>query len=64
MKELYPYSINYAVQNNEISLYRESLKENIRCSSAIAKEINENYDGKRLDSEVAFCMAQNLLIVI
>ena len=53
MKELYPYSINYAVQNNEISLYRESLKENIRCSSTIAKEINENYDGKRLDSERA-----------
>lgn len=52
-KELYKYSINYAVQHDEISLYRESLQENIRCSCAIAKEINENYDGKHLDSERA-----------
>ena len=53
MSSLYIHSIKYAIENDEINLYRNSLKENIRCSETISNEINKSYHNNCLNSEKA-----------
>ncbi len=42
---LYPGSIEYARQRNEIALWRESWKANIACKKAIEEDIRSAFAG-------------------
>ena len=48
----YPYlyrgSLAEARRRNQISLWRESLQENIRCKNAIEEAIRMNFDGMHM----------------
>lgn len=48
-KQLYTYSLDTARHENEVSLWRESLAENVRCARAIEDIINEKFKDNRLD---------------
>lgn len=51
MKDLpvYPHSVTYALNHDELSEYRASYQANIDCSKAIDTAIQENYQNNRLD---------------
>ncbi len=46
---LYPYSVQEAVRNNELPLWRESYRANIACKQAVESAIRTGFDGMRLD---------------
>lgn len=48
---LYEYSFNTARENDEVALWRDSLKANIACKEAIDRVIRENFDGMHLNGE-------------
>ena len=50
---LYPGSIEYARQRNEIALWRESWKANIACKKAIEEAIRRDFDGMHLNPDCA-----------
>ena len=45
---LYRYSREEARRNNEILMWRDSYKENVRCSRAVEEAVRENFDGMHL----------------
>ncbi|HCA28078.1 MAG TPA: hypothetical protein DEP23_00110 [Ruminococcaceae bacterium] len=45
---LYRWSREEARRNNEISLWRDSYRENVRCSRTIEEAVRENFDGMHL----------------
>ena len=54
---LYPYSAEYARQQNELSLWRASHKANIACKEAIEEAVRSHFDGSYLDKD---CLADVL----
>ena len=48
MSFLYLYSLDQAHREDEVMLWRDSLRENIRCKEAIEKALSENFDGMHL----------------
>ena len=48
MSFLYLYSLDQARREDEVMLWRDSLRENIRCKEAIEKALSENFDGMHL----------------
>ena len=52
-KYVYPYSVDEAKRLGELALWRESHKANIECKKGIEKAIVDNYDGMRLNGDVA-----------
>ncbi len=46
---VYPHSVTYARDHDELSEYRASYQANIDCSKAIDTAIRENYQNNRLD---------------
>ncbi|MDA3731408.1 DUF3849 domain-containing protein [Niameybacter massiliensis] len=52
-KYVYPYSMSEAKRNGELTQYRESFQENIRCAKAIQNTISKNFDGMHLGKDVA-----------
>ena len=50
---LYRYDREYALDRGEQELYRDSLRENIRCRDAIENSIRNGFDGAHLDSAAA-----------
>ena len=52
-KQLYPYSLEEAVRNNEKALWHESCRENCGCANTIDRLIAENYDGQYLREDLA-----------
>jgi len=52
-KPLYRYSYDEAKHNNDIYLWRESFKENVKCADAVKKSIAENFDGMHLQKDSA-----------
>ena len=48
MSFLYLYSLDQARREKEVMLWRDSLRENIRCKEAIEKALSENFDGMHL----------------
>ena len=50
---LYPYSREEAKRLNELSLWRESHKENVACKNAIEEAIRQNFDGMHLNADCA-----------
>lgn len=51
MKPLYRHSFDDAKRNDDISSWRESHNENIRCRDFLDKEIAEKFDGSHLPPE-------------
>ena len=47
---LYPYSVEYAEQHGELSLWRASYLLNIDCKEAIEKSVRKHFDGSHLDN--------------
>ena len=45
---LYYDSLDTAHRQDDVMLWRDSLKENIRCKNAIEKALAENFDGMHL----------------
>ncbi|MBE6034077.1 MAG: DUF3849 domain-containing protein [Clostridiales bacterium] len=50
---VYPYSFQFAKENQELDLYKESHKANVDCKNAIEKVIAQNFDGLRLAKSTA-----------
>jgi hypothetical protein len=50
---VYPYSCEEARSRNQISLWRESHRENIACKNAIEEAIRRDFDGMHLKAECA-----------
>ncbi|BAL01482.1 hypothetical protein OBV_42830 [Oscillibacter valericigenes Sjm18-20] len=50
---VYPYSCEEARSQNQLSLWRESHRENIACKNAIEEAIRRNFDGMHLESDCA-----------
>lgn len=50
---LYPYSREEAKRLNELSLWRESHKENVACKNAIEEAIRQSFDGMHLNADCA-----------
>lgn len=50
---VYPYSCEEARSQNQLSLWRESHRENIACKNAIEEAIRRNFDGMHLKSDCA-----------
>lgn len=48
---LYRHSAEYAIEHDELALYRESHRANKACSAEIEKTIYENYKDNRLDTK-------------
>lgn len=48
MQHLYINSLSNARRENEVTQWRESLKENIRCKKAIEKALSDGFDGMHL----------------
>lgn len=46
---LYHYDREYAIDHGEIELYRDSLRENIKCRDAIEACIRDGFDGVSID---------------
>ena len=46
---LYLYDREHAIDHGEIELYRDSLRENIKCRDAIENSIRDGYDGMSID---------------
>lgn len=51
--QLYTSSQEEAKKYNEVDLWRESYKENVRCARAIEEAIRDNFDGKTLRQNCA-----------
>lgn len=51
--DLYPCSREEAVRRNELSLWRENLRENLACKQAIEDAIRRDFDGMHLKSDCA-----------
>ena len=49
---VYRYSLSEAKRCNEMNLWRDSHKENIRCRDAIDKMVSEQYSGNILPDEI------------
>ena len=47
---LYPYSVEYAEQHGELSLWRASYLLYIDCKEAIEKSVRKHFDGSHLDN--------------
>ncbi len=47
---LYPYSVEYAEQHGELSLWRARYLLNIDCKEAIEKSVRKHFDGSHLDN--------------
>lgn len=52
IQTLYRYSFSEAKRCNELQLWRDSHKENIRCRDAVDKMVAERYSGNTLPSEI------------
>ena len=50
---VYPHSAAYAAEHDELDAYRESLRANMACKSAIEEAISESYRDNRLDEDGA-----------
>ena len=50
---VYPYSFQFAKENQELDLYKESHKANVDCKNAIEKAISQRFDGLRLGKNTA-----------
>lgn len=50
---LYPYSLEDARRSEEVSLWRDSFRENIRCKEAIEQAIRRSFDGMYLQKDCA-----------
>ena len=50
---VYPYSFQFAKENQELDLYKESHKANVECKNSIKKAIAQNFDGLRLGKNTA-----------
>ncbi|WMI82406.1 DUF3849 domain-containing protein [Anaerotignum sp. MB30-C6] len=50
---VYPYSFQFAKENQELDLYKESHKANVECRNAIEEAIAQNFDGLRLGKNTA-----------
>ena len=50
---IYPYSCEEARSRSQISLWRESHRENIACKNAIEEAIHRDFDGMHLKAECA-----------
>ena len=48
---LYQYSGVYAIEHNELDLYRDSSRANAACKNAIEKAIRDHFDGYRLNTK-------------
>ncbi|MDD4164468.1 MAG: DUF3849 domain-containing protein [Eubacteriales bacterium] len=48
---LYHYSREEAHRNNEIELWRDSYRENVRCSRAIEEAVKQNFNGMHLTKD-------------
>ena len=49
---VYRYSLSEAKRCNEMNLWRDSHKENMRCRDAIDKMVSEQYSGGILPDEI------------
>ena len=52
MEEIYPHSVIYALEHDEIEQYRLSHNVNVECKAAIEQAIANHYRANRLGSEV------------
>jgi len=48
---LYPYSLEYAREQDEVDRWRESYKANVACSRDMEQSIRDHYHNDRLDPE-------------
>ena len=53
IKHLYRFSYEGAVDLEEVDMWLESHKENVRCKQSIEEMIREGFDGKTLRSDIA-----------
>lgn len=51
-EKIYRHDFTYALENNEVELYRISLGDNVNCRNAIEKAIRDHYDGLHLDTAI------------
>ena len=49
---VFRHSAEYALEHDELDLYRESYKRNMECRSAIESALHENYHDNSLDAEL------------
>lgn len=57
MAFLYLHSLDNARREDEVMLWRDSFKENIRCKHAIEKAISENFNGVHLKDGIVARLA-------
>ncbi len=58
IKHLYRFSYEGAVDLEEVDMWLESHKENVRCKQSIEEMIREGFDGKTLRSDIAKDLCQ------
>lgn len=55
---VYMNSLDHARREDEVQLWRNSFKENIRCKNAVEKALSEGFDGMHLKEGIAKNLAE------
>ena len=55
---VYMNSLDHARREDEVQLWRNSFKENVRCKNAVEKALSEGFDGMHLRDGIAGDLAE------